>query len=217
MQTFLRKNERDKSENLILFFCGWAMDETPFSSLKSDSDVLFVYDYSDLSFEYDFSMYKKITLLAFSYGVYAAGCAKLPQTSTKVAVNGTLVPVHDEYGVPVKKFALSEKMNSETISKFRARLFGGESAEKHLEMFERNLPNRTAESCTKELTGMKKVFKTTPLPELEFDKVYISKGDIVVPTKNQKNFWKKVSASNIIELESGHFPFYNYEKFEELI
>lgn len=215
MKTFLRDN---KSNELILFFCGWGMAETPFNLMQSDSDVLFVYDYTDLSFEYDFSGYEKITLLAFSYGVYAAGVAKLPSNLyKKVAINGTLVPVNDQYGVPAKNFQLTERMNSETVAKFRERMFGGAFAKEHLGIFENNLPERTAESCTDELAGMKAYFSTAPIPKLLFDKVYVSNLDKVVPTKNQHNFWQKAGVSDIIELETGHFPFYNYKKFEDLI
>ena len=53
--------EKNNSENLILFFCGWGMDENPFSILNNTSDVLYVYDYTNtgsLTFLI-FSAYKK--------------------------------------------------------------------------------------------------------------------------------------------------------------
>lgn len=214
MQIYLRNNN---SENLILFFCGWGMDENPFSMLKSDSDILFVYDYTQPDFEYDFSKYKKVTLLAFSYGVYASAIAKLPEISYSVAINGTLVPVDSSYGVPPKQFALSEKMDSNTVVKFRQRLFAGEKAGEHFEIFENHLPQRSASSCTEELLGMKNYFSKYPVLERTFDKVYIGMFDRVVPSKNQINFWQKQNQSNIIELETGHFPFYNFDSFEEIL
>ena len=80
MKTYLQNNN---SDNLILFFCGWGMDENPFSILKNTSDVLYVYDYTvpecEDFFNFDFSKYKSVKLLAFSYGVYASGIAKLPE------------------------------------------------------------------------------------------------------------------------------------------
>ena len=70
--------EKNNSENLILFFCGWGMDENPFSILNNTSDVLYVYDYTTPEFDvFDFSAYKKVDLLAFSYGVYASGITNL--------------------------------------------------------------------------------------------------------------------------------------------
>ena len=55
------------------------MDEKPFSVLENTDDILYVYDYTEPNFpEFDFSKYKNVSLLAFSYGVYASGIAKLP-------------------------------------------------------------------------------------------------------------------------------------------
>lgn len=217
MKIYLQNNNSDK---LILFFCGWGMDENPFSILKSNCDILYVYDYTTPEFPYfDFSKYKNISLLAFSYGVYASAIANLPDISIKksVAVNGTLIPVDDKYGVPLRQFELTEKMDSQSVVKFRERLFGGEKAKEHFDIFEKNLPQRSAQSCTDELIGMKKYVPIFPTPSKNFDKVYIAKYDRCVPTRNQFNFWKNLKNSNIIELECGHFPFFNYDSIEELL
>lgn len=222
MKLHLQSND---SENLILFFCGWGMDENPFSILKNNSDVLYVYDYMTPEFPgFDFSKYKQVSLLAFSYGVYASGIAKLPDDlkfEKSTAINGTLIPVDENYGVPLRQFELTEKMDSSTVVKFRQRLFGGVKAKEHFEIFEKNLPQRSAQSCTDELSGMKKYVPVLPIPHRKFDKIYIGLHDRCVPTRNQKNFWHKICQnnedSNIIELETGHFPFYNYKSLEELL
>lgn len=210
-QYFLDNN----SNHLIVFFCGWGMDETPFSVLNTKSDVLFLYDYADLNLEFDFSKYEKKTLLAFSYGVYVCGLVndRLPDFDEKIALNGTLIPVDDEYGVPLKKFLLSAKMESDTIVKFRERLFYNKE---DLSLFNENLPQRSAESCTNELEAIKKYFTTLQLPEMSFDKVIVSSFDRVIPTKNQLNFWKNKSACNTIEIADGHFPFYSFKNLEEI-
>ena len=212
MKQFLLKNN---SKNLIVFFCGWGMDEKPFLVRESSQDVLFLYGYEDLGFEFDFSPYENITLLAFSYGVCVAGLVadKIPNVQKKIAINGTLIPIDDEYGVPVKMSLLTEKMDSKTIVKFRERLFFNKE---HFEIFNNNLPQRTAESCTNELVKMKEFFKSEEVSDLKFDKVYIGLHDRVVPTKNQINFWQKYPPSDIIEIEDGHFPFYSYKTLEAL-
>ena len=213
--------QNNNSDNLILFFCGWGMDENPFSVLKSNCDVLYVYDYTTPDFPaFDFSKYKSVKLLSFSYGVYAGAIAKLPddlKLDARVAINGTLIPVDDKYGVPVKQFELTEKMDSQSVVKFRQRLFGGEKAQQHFDIFENHLPKRSAQSCTEELLGMKKYVPQIPAAQKTFDKVYVAKYDRCVPTRNQRNFWQKACLEETIELESGHFPFYNYEKLEDLL
>ena len=218
MKIYLRDNN---SDNLILFFCGWGMDENPFSILKSDYDILFVYDYVTPDFpEFDFSKYKSVKLLSFSYGVYAGAIANLPnnlKNDTRVAINGTLIPVDDKLGVPVRQFELTEKMDSDSVVKFRQRLFGGEKAQDHFEIFEQNLPQRSAKSCTEELLGMKKYVPKITASKKVFDKVYIASHDRCVPTRNQRNFWLMMEAENIINLETGHFPFYNYEFLDDIL
>ena len=218
MKLHLKNNN---SDNLILFFCGWGMDENPFSVLKSKSDILFVYDYTTPDFpEFDFSKYKSIKLLSFSYGVYAGAIAKMPEDlriEKRIAINGTLIPVDDTYGVPVKQFELTEKMDSQSVVKFRQRLFGGEKAKEHFELFEQHLPNRSAKSCTDELLGMKKYVPQIATPQKKFDKVYIASHDRCVPTRNQKNFWQKSGMKNVIFLETGHFPFYNYVFLDDIL
>lgn len=58
--------EKNNSENLILFFCGWGMDENPFSILNNTSDVLYVYDYTTPEFDvFDFQHTKKLTFWHF--------------------------------------------------------------------------------------------------------------------------------------------------------
>ena len=218
MKFFLRNNN---SKNLTIFFCGWGMDENPFSILKSSCDVLFVYDYAEPNFpEFDFSKYEQINLLAFSYGVYASSIAKFPadlKIQKRVAINGTLKPVDEKYGVPIRQFELTEKMDSQTVVKFRERLFGGEKAQEHFQLFENNLTQRSAKSCTDELVGMKKYVQLLPALDIDFDKVYIAKYDRCVPTRNQINFWQNLKNKTTIELDCGHFPFYNYEFIEELL
>ena len=197
------------------------MDENPFSVLKSNCDVLYVYDYTTPDFPaFDFSKYKSVKLLSFSYGVYAGAIAKLPddlKLDARVAINGTLIPVDDKYGVPVKQFELTEKMDSQSVVKFRQRLFGGEKAQEHFDIFESHLPQRSAQNCTDELLGMKKYVPQIPAAHKTFDKVYVAKYDRCVPTRNQRNFWQKAGLEETIELESGHFPFYNYKKLEDLL
>lgn len=192
------------------------MDENPFLPVKSVSDVLFLYDYSELTIDFDFSQYEQIKLVAFSYGVYISALVKdkLPLFSHKTAVNGTLCAL-GEYGVPEKVFCLTlENMTEGTAVKFRERLFTDSA---HFAIFNENLPRREIGNSIGELMQLKNYFYNQNSLQYDFDKVYISNTDKIIPTKNQKNYWlslKKHPAINIIE--SGHFPFYNFGSIEEL-
>lgn len=91
------------------------MDENPFSILNNTSDVLYVYDYTTPEFDvFDFSAYKKVDLLAFSYGVYASGITNLSNVKLNscTAINGTLIPVDDRLGVPIRAVCADRKNGS---------------------------------------------------------------------------------------------------------
>ena len=60
------------SDNLLIFFTGWGCDEFEFEHLETNSNVLLLYNYSDLNLDFDFSEYKKFNLIAFSAGVFIA-------------------------------------------------------------------------------------------------------------------------------------------------
>ncbi len=79
--------ENNKSGNLILFFCGWGMDETPFSVMKNESDICMFTITQPLIFRsLIFQTTKSVKLLSFSYGVYAGAIAKLPENLKLMSV-----------------------------------------------------------------------------------------------------------------------------------
>ena len=69
MKKYLINNN---SDSLLVFFTGWGCDEFEFAHLKAESDVLLLYDYSDLELDFDFSKYKKFNIISFSAGVFVA-------------------------------------------------------------------------------------------------------------------------------------------------
>ena len=80
MQTIFQNNGSDE---LIILFNGWGMDEKPYQLVKNSRDILFVSDYTTLDFSpsIDFSEYKKLILITFSAGVFMAAFLqdKLPK------------------------------------------------------------------------------------------------------------------------------------------
>ncbi|MEG1965493.1 MAG: DUF452 family protein [Oscillospiraceae bacterium] len=208
---FLDKN----SDELLIFFCGWGLDEIPFKGYIAECDVLFLFNYSNLNLDFDFSKYSKITLLAYSYGVFMSGLFKdkLPKIDCSIALNGTLKAIDDEFGIPEKIFALTlENMNLETALKFRRKLF---NKEEDYQKFNKNLPNRLLEDSLAELDFIKKCAQEYKKIDFDFDKVIIASDDKIYPTKSQRAFWK--NHKNIKELNSGHFPFYLFKGFQDII
>lgn len=85
---------RQGSENLILFYAGWALDTSGLQHLASSCDVLMLHDYRDETFEPDWvAAYTFVDVIAYSMGVAVAGrhLSKHPMRSA-LAICGTPTP-----------------------------------------------------------------------------------------------------------------------------
>lgn len=101
MQKYLINNN---SDNLLIFFTGWGCDETEFNHIKAESDVLILYDYTDLNLDFDFSKYKKFDLISYSAGIFIASIFSFDfEINRKIAISGSPY-LFDEY------FGLSEEI-----------------------------------------------------------------------------------------------------------
>lgn len=215
MKTFFLDNN---SNNLMIFFLGWAFDSAPFAGFDfEDNDVLFVYDYSSLEFDrycLDFSKYNRKTLIAFSYGVFMSALVRedLPNFDFSVVVNGTLKPIDKEFGINPKIFSLTlEHISDESMDKFYLKMFNNSSCS---ERFFANKPINIPSLNKKELSQIQKYFIETSNIYMDFDKIIIADNDKIIPTKSQLNYWGKDKV--VILEDSGHFPFYKFEKISEI-
>ena len=212
MKTFwLNKKNNSK---LVLFFAGWGMDENPFKHITSaDYDFLVVYDYSDLSFEEDLSEYAEITLIAWSMGVLAASiiCEKL-SIRKALAFNGTQKPIDVKFGINPKMYQLTlDNLDENTRDKFFQNMFLDEKEFQKFQQPQRNIANQR-----EELANLQKIALENDFFGFNFDCAIISSQDKIIPGNNQKNFWqtKKVK---VVELNSGHYPFFEFNSLEEII
>ncbi len=211
---WLNKNNNNK---LIIFFAGWSFDYNPFKFLNcTDFDVLILYDYNTLELP-EIPKYKKYYLISWSMGVFTAYILKnkLPKFDLKIAINGTPYPVDDNKGIPLKPFLLTLKHAKQGLEgKFYQNIF---DTTKDFETYNENQVKRTVDNRVDELNNLYKLIKQTQINyESFYDKAIISQNDIIIPTKNQINFWQN-NTKSIKMLESGHFPFYNFKSWEEIL
>ena len=202
---------------LLIFFCGFYTDENCFAEFDNNtSDILFIYDYSNLDFEeisyFDFSPYVEINLIAYSYGVFTANEAKdyLPPVDKSIAISGTIYPIDENFGIKPKIFDLMLYAFSEnTIKNFK------EKMELNSGGFINNA-KREVENLKNELNNIKNyVQNNTIRKKLEFDSVIITKKDRIIPYGAQSLFWE--NHKNKIELNTGHFPFFEFNNFDEIL
>jgi len=238
-------NKQNK-EKLIIFFAGWSFDYKPFEFLDcEDFDVLTVYDYNslklsetvpgsrlDLAVQHAnnhptsqslkpstdinslFTSKKECYLIAWSMGVFTAYLLKdqLPAFSKKIAVNGTPYPVDDEFGIPQKPFLLTLRHAKTGLEgKFYQNIF--KNPEEY-ERYTKTPVGRTIENRVSELYSLYEKIKNTDfIYEPYYDKAIVSSHDRIIPPKNQMNFWKEKAEI----IESGHFPFYNFKSWNEIL
>lgn len=210
MKTYFQDN---KSKKLILFFNGWGMDERPLLLLKSSYDILHVFDYNNLDFSpnIEFSKYEKIVLIAFSAGVFVTALVhdKLPKLNFKIAVNGTLNLFSNEFGVPDNILSQMKALTLENALEFRKNFIEDKT---QLDLFNSNQPLRTLESSLSELARLEDYPECS---DFEYNKVIISRNDEIIPSRNQVSAWGDYKNINFID--GGHFIFYKFELFDDII
>lgn len=201
---------------------GWGLDEQPFRFLDSEShDVFMLYDYRDLNFPVDaktlFRPYKEIYLLAWSLGVWVSQSLKdlLPdRTAFSVAINGTLQPIHQQYGIAPDIFASTlQHLSPATLDDFYGNMLMDEQEEAR---FRAQRPVRAFSEQAEELAQLKQMIEAkTPAREaMGYDMTIISSRDLIMPAKSQLRFWKNQSTCQVIK--SGHFPFYRWKRWEDI-
>ena len=97
---------KKQNQKLILFFNGWSMDENPLKPLNfSHYDIVVFYNYQNIDIDNflldEINKYPEIILIGWSMGVWAGAlCAKYFNIKNSIAINGTLSPIDDNFGIP---------------------------------------------------------------------------------------------------------------------
>lgn len=218
---WLKKSEKlnnDKTiRKLIIFFCGWSFDNKPFEPLDcGEYDVLMFYDYKNHTIPFDIPDYDEYYLITWSMGVYIAYLLrdKLPEFKLKIAVNGTPFPIHNHFGIPERTFDLTLKyVDTGLQGKFQRNLF------KKDDDFEKYMLNPVARKIPEQAEELRALKDFISMSELSYDNFYdraiIGESDKIIPAQNQINFWKEHAP--LVLLDSGHFPFYGFKSWNEIL
>ena len=153
MKTYIRR--REKNDQLVIVYGGWGTDENVFTPFCNDDfDFILFYNYSadEALLLPEMKSYKKITLIGWSLGVWAAEYLS-PKTKiipdVAIAVNGTPVPADDQYGIPLNIFeGTLNNITEHNMEKFYLRMFGDK---KTYHLNKDKIPARTVKSLSDEL------------------------------------------------------------------
>lgn len=195
------------SSRLLLIFAGLGMDDIIFSHIRRPGyDVMVVWDYS--SFHIDWSCverYSEICLFAWSFGVYVASQtvqAIDSRITFRIAVNGTVRPIDDRFGISEKVFyGLLDNFSEDMVDEFFALM---PSTDNDLEFFNSRRPALMLDDIKCEFQAIAdRTILDTP-SNLRWDVAIISRDDCVFSRFNQFRAWQGTGVK-IKVIEGGHF------------
>lgn len=207
--------EDHHSHDLIVFFAGWGCDENQFTNLHDRKDVLILYDYHDLSLNFDFTRYANIYVIAYSAGVFVASIMadQLPNLRCKIAVCGNPYLFDENLGISQATVQVLNDITLDNYLDFRRRymVFSNDEYERYNQL--QSL--RTLESCADELTALQKMYNESraqinPL----FDKAIVADNDLIFRLSAQQDFYKE--KLHIIP-NARHHVFFRFKSFEEML
>lgn len=221
MKSYWLNNKNNKK--LIVMFLGWSFDENPVKFLDcTDYDVLVIYDYNNLDIPQELTNlknYDEKILISWSMGVFTAYLMKdlFKDFNYKLAINGTVTPVDNEFGIPVKLFELTLKHAAAGLGlggKFYKNVF---QTEEEFQKYQETPVQRSVENRVSELENLYNLTKTTSIKyEKFYDKAIVCEFDKIIPPKNQIASHEKNNVP-IIKLPYGHGPLYHFKSWDEVV
>ncbi len=203
---------------LLLFFNGWSASPALFHDLEpeSDQDVWIVYDYRDLNFNEDLSIYHSITLMAWSLGVWVAeqifAERKGVNFEQKIAIAGTGRPADDLEGIPVSVFqGTVDHLNLNGVCRFNRRMCGAKPV---LEKWNSVTP-RPFDEISEELHFLYSAICQKENAVFEWTKAIVTMQDRIFPAVAQMTHWKRRGVS-MVEYETSHYLFYLWKQWKIL-
>ena len=201
---------KTNNNNLIVFFNGWGMDEKIVENLTANGfDIIEFHDYRSFEFpNIDFSEYKNKYLVAWSMGVYVCNLFydKFTDFNGYTAINGTLKPIDDNFGIPTMAYNMTvENFNELSCAKFLKKI----SSTADL----KNYCSRSLEDLKQELISIRELKIKQFLP---FNKAILSTKDRIFPFKNMFAFWLDKEI-NITEFQGSHYIFDSFKSWGDLI
>lgn len=139
---------------LLIFFAGWAADETPFKQYRpKNMDYMICYDYRTLDFDTSvFDHYRQINVVTWSMGVWVASLilSQLPKKNIlSIAFNGSTLPIDNMEGIPFEIYQDTlDNLTPDSLQKFQRNMCTNSEAYKE---FMKITPRRDFHEIKEEL------------------------------------------------------------------
>lgn len=208
--------KKTQSDSLIVFYSGWGMSSNSVILEAGANDLLVFFDYRDIHMsEYlqkEIQAYKTIFVVAWSLGIVPATLNKRLFNVTKfVAVNGSLFPSDDKYGIPEAIYqGTYDNLNMKNLDRFYKRMFvDNEQYERFKNLHAAFEINQLKE----ELIAIKDLSKELNINDKNiFDRVIVGNKDKIFPLINLKALWDQPAL-----LDKAHYPFFEFKDWMEVL
>lgn len=205
------------SEELLICFSGWALNDQCFAHLEpGNKDVLVFWDYGSQQTLPSIENYRSITVVGYSMGVLMASCyfTLFPSARIEkcVAINGTMQPVSSEFGMDPNPYHQTIAQMSATAFREFVFLVAGDAAQ-FRKIYRFTLPYETSHMQSG-LIYFQEIQDLKPVP-LVWSQAILSKKDLVFPYERLLAFWTQQNIP-VFSLDEGHFPFFNWQAWNDL-
>lgn len=209
---------KNKNEQLILFFNGWAMDDLMIQHLESKSfDVCMFHNYNDITFNIStIKNYKFCHIIAWSVGISVANAfyeIYKPLCEKKIAIAGSPFPSDNNFGIPENIFNTTQQnLTEKNLIKFQRRTCGNSSVYKK---FQDRFNTQDIENKKEELKYIQFLSQKYREQLMPWDKAIICNEDLIFPPENLKKYWS--SKTEVKFINSPHYPFLFWNSWDDII
>lgn len=181
----------NKSDDLVVIFCGWGSDRSCFCFNDKTADFLVLSDYRDSYFDEELvRAHKKVSVFAWSLGVWAADMFfQGIRIDKALAYNGTPFPIDENFGIPPEIFdGTIANFSERSLYKFRRRMCGINAA-----AFFGHLPQVEAVELLDELRCIRRrVQSGVCSAHIAWTEAYYGSDDKIFPPRNQVSAWRSI-------------------------
>lgn len=212
MQYFYQNNN---SHDLIVFFSGWGCDYNQFTNLHDHKDVLILYDYQDLTLDFDLKKYENIDIIAYSAGVFVASIMadNIPHVRQKVALCGNPYLFDEKLGISQENIRVFKEITLDNYLDFRRKYMV--VTDEEYEKYNQLESLRTIESCAAELEALQKLYAERKKQiNPQFDIAVAAENDLIFNLAAQKDFYQ--DKLRVIK-NAKHHIFFRFNSFEDIL
>lgn len=194
------------SDRLLIIFMGWSCDSNSSSNIDFEGfDVLFIYDYTSMELDIDaiVSTYREKYLIGWSFGVWAASiwAEKRDDIKSSIAINGTPMPVDDEFGIPEKIFNFTLKnIERRGLEQFNQRMCGED-----IDILPQSIREFDHQYQELALLGARALEDIPASYQWHYS--IIGSKDLIFPVENMVNYWNNNCKFVPIIIDIPHYPF----------